>query len=92
MLFPCFSSAPPHGFPTFRQLRNEAMRIGSPRRLLHLRQLRVGGAAVGDVATHGAIEEHRLLFHETNVRAEPSSVKFPCPCRHGDTHGDTPKW
>ena len=57
----------------FRQLRNESVRIGPSRRLLHLLQRLVGGAAVGDVAPHGAIEEHRLLLHETNVRAEPSS-------------------
>ena len=58
-----------HGVVAARQVEDEVVGEGGPRRRLHARLVHVVHA-VGDVGAHGVVEEHGLLRHEADLGAQ----------------------
>jgi len=58
-----------------QRARDEVVRVGAARRLLHVRS-RGALLAVGDVFGDGALEEHRLLPHQPDLLPQPAHVQL----------------
>ena len=58
-----------HGVVTGRRAGNKGVNVRSARGGLHLGQA-AAGPAVGNVVLHGVVEQHRVLRHDANGRAQ----------------------